>query len=477
MNSQISFILNDTLIETEINPATVVLDFIRNNRLTGTKEGCKEGDCGACTILVGETINDKLVYKAVNSCLLPIGNVSGKHLVTIEGLNCEKNVLNPIQQAFVDEGATQCGFCTPGFIVSMTGYLLNNSGLRETDLINSLDGNICRCTGHNSIIRAAEKIYNNFNHSLIENKYNLKNLTENKFIPEYFLSIKKRLEKLTSSKITRGNSNIDFLVSNGTDLFVQKPDEMMKSGLKLLQNDNDLNGINIVNGECIIGSNTTVTDLQHSDILKKYFPDINKFILLFGSAPIRNSASVGGNLNNASPIGDMTNFFMALNSVVTLTDGSSNRDIPLKKYYLSYKKTVRKQDEIMKCIMFKLPQGKYFFNFEKVSKRTYLDIASVNTSVLIYMEKNIISEIHLSAGGVSAIPLYLAETCEFLTGKVLNIVNVKKAVVIAQTEISPITDARGSAEYKRLLLTRLIFTHFLVLFPEIFKAEDTYERL
>lgn len=479
MKSKITFILNNKLIETEVNPATVVLDFIRSNRLTGTKEGCKEGDCGACTVLVGEKINDKLIYKAVNSCLLPIGNVSSKHIVTIEGINPEKNELNPIQQSFVDEGATQCGFCTPGFIISMTGYLLNNVKFDETDLVNSLDGNICRCTGHNSIIRVAENIYKKYNEDFRENENSLNFLIEYKFIPEFFVSIKDRLDEIKSDEIESNDIEFknEYFVSGGTDLFVQRPDEMIKSNVKLLQNDKSLFGVKTVNGDCIIGSNTSVEEIHNSEIFKKYFPEIDKYMLLFGSTPIRNSATIGGNLNNASPIGDMTNFFMALNSIVTLTDGKSERDIPLNKYYLSYKKTDRNSDEIMKSIKFKIPEGNYYFNFEKVSKRTYLDIASVNTSVLLFIENNLISEINLSAGGVSAIPLYLFKTCEFLKQKELNIENLNEALTIVQNEISPISDARGSAEYKRLLLERLIYAHFITLFPEIFNIEETYEKL
>jgi len=168
MESDIRFILNNELINTMINPAMVVLDYVRTLRLTGTKEGCKEGDCGACIVLVGELIKNEIVYRAVNSCLIPMNNISGKHVVTIEGLNLNEKLLNPIQKFFADEGASQCGFCTPGFIVSLTGYFLNSTGI-NSDVIDSLDGNICRCTGHNSIIRAAEKISETFKEGLNSN--------------------------------------------------------------------------------------------------------------------------------------------------------------------------------------------------------------------------------------------------------------------------------------------------------------------
>ncbi|MBS1551729.1 MAG: FAD binding domain-containing protein [Bacteroidetes bacterium] len=477
MKTRVNFILNNKSIDVEINPAVVLLDFIRNERLKGTKEGCKEGDCGACTVLIGELTNDEVLYRSVNSCLVPVGNVSGKHIVTIEGLNQGDLFLNPLQKAFVEEGATQCGFCTPGFIISLTGYFLNLANKNSGGVIESLDGNICRCTGHNSIIRAAQKVSDKI---ISENK-NLSPeiLTELKVIPEYFLTVRGRLQKIsqTGSESITDSKSYSCFVGGGTDLFVQRPDEMMNSQIKLLHNDKSLYGIDIKEGYCFIGSNTSVSDLRESEIFKRYFPEFHGFMELFGSTPIRNNATVGGNLNNASPIGDMTIFFLSLNSVVTLTDGVSERDVFLKNYYLSYKKTDRHKNEYMKCLKFNLPEGNYFYNFEKVSKRTYLDIASVNSSVFLKTENNTITEIYLSAGGVSAIPLFLNKTCEFLTGIELTVESLNEAVSIAQKEISPISDARGSEEYKRLLLTRLIYAHFLVLFPEIFKTEDTYERL
>ncbi len=479
---KISFILNDETIETDLNPAEVVLDFIRSKRITGTKEGCREGDCGACTVLIGEIYNGKLIYRSSNSCLLPAGNISHKHIVTIEGLNSSGNDLNPIQQAFAEEGATQCGFCTPGFIVSLTGYFLNNESYNESrssDVKSYLDGNICRCTGHNSIIRAANNISDKFVIKLKSENDKLKYLVKNNIIPEYFLNINSRLQNLKKDidQKEKDSSESVYFVSGGTDLFVQKPGEMLKSRIRLLHNDKYLSGIEVKDGYCILGSNTSVTEINESEVFRKYFPRINDYTKLFGSTPIRNSATLGGNLNNASPIGDMTSIFLALNSKVTLTDGIKDREIPLRNYYLSYKKTDRHAGEYMKELKFKLPTGNYFFNFEKVSKRTFLDIASVNSSVLVFTKDNIITEIHLSAGGVSAIPLYLKNTCDFLTNREINSANLNEAVSAAQTEISPLSDARGSDTYKRLLLSRLIYMHFIILFPGLIGAEDTYEKL
>ncbi|MEO6696074.1 MAG: FAD binding domain-containing protein [Ignavibacteria bacterium] len=474
----ICFILNNETIETSTNPAVVVLDYIRKKRLTGAKEGCKEGDCGACTVLTGELIDNRLVFKSINSCLMPLGNAAGKHLVTVEALNLPGKILNPIQQAFAEEGASQCGFCTPGFIVSLTGFFLNSDSSNFNKVIDALDGNICRCTGHNSIIRAAEKLSIQFKNSIPDGDERLKFLIDERIIPEYFLNIENRLKQINSvSNGVEINKNNNFhFIGGGTDIFVQKPDEVLNSEIILLKDlpeQNGLNGITEINGYCFIGSRSSVTDILESNIFKKCFPQLLDFIELFGSTPIRNGATLGGNINNASPIGDMTNFFLALNSTVILRNGKSERKIPLNKYYLSYKKTDKKPFEYMHSLSFKIPEGNYFFNFEKVSKRTYLDIASVNSSILLNIENDIITNAHLSAGGVSAIPLYLFKTSDYLTGESLNIDNIHEAVSIALSEISPISDARGTAEYKKLLLSRLIYTHFITLFPHLISIEET----
>lgn len=475
MKSKITYILNNELTEDELNPAMVLLDHVRSLKLTGTKEGCKEGDCGACTVLAGKLSGDELRYRAVNSCLIPVQNISGKHIVTIEGLNLKNNLLSPLQNAFLDEGASQCGFCTPGFIVSLTAYFLDKGTQFHYNAVDSLDGNICRCTGHNSIIRAAKKISEEFDLMATDPKVSRLNfLIEKKIIPEYFKNIKDRLKCIqTENSELTDKANVKYFVGSGTDLFVQKPDEMLSTDLIFLEQIENLNGISIKDGFCKIGSSSTVSDILESEIIKEIIPQTENFAGLFGSTPIRNSATIGGNINNASPIGDMTAFFMALNSTVILSDGIRKREILLNRFYKSYKNTEKKSDEYMESIKFKIPEGKYYFNFEKVSKRTFLDIASVNSAVLILTEGNVISEIHLSAGGVSAVPLYLFRTCGFLKGREISTANIAEAVTIAATEISPISDARGSSEYKRLLLSRLIYTHFITLFPEIIDIELT----
>ena len=469
MIEEITFILNNDFVSLKIDPAIVLLDFIRKQKhLTGTKEGCKEGDCGACTVLIGNIINDKLEYHSVNSCLLPLGNVNNTHIVTIEGLSTYN--LTHIQTDFINEGASQCGFCTPGFIVSLTGYLINNELYEIDKALNSIAGNICRCTGYTSIKRSVSDVLNKIN-SIDGNwldKISL--LIKNNILPNYFSVIAERLKKLKTDKSKTHEKDAKYFIAGGTDLYVQKPDELLEKQIVFIK-DKNLSYIEFENNICRVGAATSFEMINDSPVFQKHFPRLNRFMELVASLPIRNSATVGGNIINASPIGDMTIFFIALNASVVLNDGKNQRKILLKNLYKGYKQLDKTNDEYLEYIEFKLPSKNSYFNFEKVSKRTHLDIASVNSAIYIEAVDDIIKDIHISAGGVSPIPLYLENTSQFLLGKKIAIETLLEALPIIQSEISPISDVRGSEDYKRLLLNQLFKSHFIELFRETINVE------
>ena len=466
MKTKINFICNDSEIETSIHPGTTLLDFIRKQlHLTGTKEGCREGDCGACTVLIGELIENSVRYQSANSCLFPVGDINGKHVVTIEGLN--SNELNTIQKQFIEKGASQCGFCTPGFIISLTAYLLSNSKYDSAEAVESLSGNICRCTGHSSIINAARSVLKYVIKNITQDEVHIKELIHAGIIPNYFLTIEDRLKKLRKSESIENKNNYSVLnISGGTDLFVQKWDEILNQDINLIFSHNLPDHITEKNGKVVIGARTSISDFIDSTLIQKYFPTLKNKLKLFGSLPIRNRATIGGNIVNASPIADMVNILLALNSTLEIKTDSSERIILLKDFYKGYKQVDLNTGELIHSISFDIPQGKYFFNFEKVSKRTYLDIASVNSSIYLSVQEDVISKIYLSAGGVAPIPLSLIKTSEFLTGKSINSKNISNAYNVALSEINPISDARGTKEYKVLLLRQLIFAHFISLFPD-----------
>lgn len=463
----ITFILNNKTIKTSEHSGMTLLDFVRyEQRLTGTKIGCREGDCGACTVLVGTLENGIINYQSITSCISPLGNAHGKHIVTVEGTNL-KDKLTTAQEAMKANYATQCGFCTPGFVVALTGFALSNSDKDYSKALDAISGNICRCTGYKSIEKAAHQVTEKLEN---QDKNSFKWLIDNGFIPEYFKGIPQRLKDIEAESLKQPKGKY---VAGGTDLYVQQADNLIDNSVHLIQEKDFLKGIEINSGICSIGANATVTDLWNHSELNHYFPKLKKHLKLVSSEQIRNMASFGGNLVNASPIGDMTIFFLALNSdIIIINPDGKERQLPLKEFYKDYKTYDLKDGELIKTINFKLPTTDSNFNFEKVCKRTHLDIASVNSAVHISFENETIKEAHVSIGGVAAIPKYLHETSAYLNGKSLTSEIILEANDILQSEISPISDVRGSSDYKRLLARQLFFAHFTELIPRQFTLND-----
>ncbi len=479
----LKFILNNQIVETDLPKGETVLDFVRYRKnLKGTKIGCREGDCGACTILVGELSSEKVKYRTQTSCLMPLANANGKHLVTIEGINRDDGELTEVQNALVENSGTQCGFCTVGFVMSLTNFCIDEAPKTLDSAISAIDGNICRCTGYKSIERACSSLVRR-PLSVAADENNLENAIANEIVPEYFANIKERLIEIANQKSENTKSKIQNpkFLGGGTDLYVQKPEKMVCSDSENLFDNFDLRFIKESNEFIEIGASVVVTDLLESEIFKRVFPNLYKHLKLVSSTPIRNMATLAGNFVNASPIGDMTAWFLALDAEIELetpigegrtlrVSKESKRTLALKDFYLGYKKLAKNEDEFMTKISFQTDFT--HFNFEKVCKRTYLDIASVNTAISLKMSDNFIENAHISAGGVAPIPLYLQKTSEFLCGKEISETTITQACEILQTEVAPISDVRGSESYKRLLLKQLFTAHFVELFdfqPTIFK--------
>ncbi len=484
----IRFILNNQLVETDQRTGGTVLDYVRyHKRLVGTKIGCREGDCGACTVLVGDMEHGKLVYRSMTSCLMPLGNANGKHIVSVEGVNLPADrkgntELSPVQQAMVDTNGTQCGFCTIGFVMSLTGFVLNENAKQYEAAIASIDGNICRCTGYKSIERAAAIL----SQKMVDKpgKGTIEWLVEQKYIPAYFQEIKERLQQLKDytglkagaiqagaiqgdaiqgDAIQANTPGEKIMFGGGTDLIVQKALTVKKSALQHLFDDARLKEISFENEQCHIGASVTVTQFAESKLIQGFFPDLAKHIKLISSTPIRNMATMAGNIVNASPIGDMSIFFLSLDSDLQLSKNGNKRVIKLRDFYKAYKQTDKAPDEIIEKIIFTPPTNSSF-SFEKVCKRTHLDIASVNSACQVKLNKDgTIADIHLAAGGVAPFPKYLTNTIEFLKAKKINKEIIEEAIKIMNEEIAPISDARGTETYKRLLLRQLFLAHMISL--------------
>ncbi|MFP4025643.1 MAG: FAD binding domain-containing protein [Thiohalospira sp.] len=454
----ILFILNNKTIKAHKHPGTSLLDYIRYEmNLPGTKIGCREGDCGACTVLEGTLINGKVHYKSIVSCLTPLGNAQGKHIVTIEGIN--QKYLSPVQETMVNHSATQCGFCTPGFIMSFTSHGLSYEKSDYKNTLASVSGNICRCTGYKSIERAAKDINILLKNKDIEDP--VKWMVNHNYLPAYFMEIADRLKKIPQlTDIYKGQ-----IIAGGTDVMVQKPEETAEKELAFFYNRNDLKEIKEVKGNIKIGAANTATEIKQSKIIQKYIPEIDSYFKLISSEPIRNMGTITGNIVNASPIGDFSIILLALNASIILKKESHKRIIPLKNFFLDYKKIDLQENEYIESVSIPIPEKNFWFNFEKVSKRTHLDIASVNCAIYLKLNNDIIEKCSISAGGISPIPKFLKETSAYFIGKKVTNGTIIKANEIMQNEINPISDIRGSKEYKRLLLRQLLFAHFIKLFP------------
>lgn len=470
------FWLNDRLVETDAHPGLLVLDYVRQNRLTGTKEGCKEGDCGACTILVGSLVDGKLRYEPVTSCLVPLGEMQGKHVVTVEGINFGDR-LSFVQDAMVHNGGTQCGYCTPGFIVSMTWYLLADDEPKPSmeGFKRAISGNLCRCTGYASINRAGQQIVDALSQDgeyeavwLADDR--VATAVERGLLPKYFAEMQTRLAELDEPR--PNGADAEFFVAGGTDLYVQRGEEIPKGNVAILNHHPEMRGIRFDGQKFRVGALTTFTQFAEDEEIRKLIPRMDDFIWLIASLHIRNRATLGGNIVNASPIGDMTALLLALDSTLVLKEVSRSRQVPMRDFFLGYKTLDKRPRELVTEVIFDAGNANTHINFEKISKRKALDIATVCSGARIVARDGVIESAHVSMGGVAPIPLLLSQTCGFLRGKPINAATVRDAFPIAQSEISPISDVRGSAEYKRLLVNQILIAHFAELFPQHLDYKD-----
>jgi xanthine dehydrogenase small subunit len=457
MAQPIRFVLNTEEIELEIPTGRPLLDAIRRDAdLKGTKHACREGDCGSCVVLLGDPGSGIVRYRAMTSCLMPVAAAAGCHVITIEGL--DPGEVGPLHQPFIDEGASQCGFCTPGFLVSLAGHLLNCTDWDEAAAFNSLAGNICRCTGYASIQRATVRILEALRENVDPGEPRFAALVREGYLSPALREARSRTLGLESATVDHGD---DRPVAGGTDLYVQRPDDYSRVDVPLVRAPH--RGIRVEGDEIVLAGTATAEDMKQSPELAAELGDMFGPMDLMGSLPIRERATIAGNLVNASPIGDMTAMLMAVDATLDLAGDGGTRQVPLRSFYLGYKAMDLRPGELVESIRFPRRPGR-LFNFEKVSKRTYLDIASVNSATSILVENGAIVSAGLSAGGVAPVPMALTETEAMLVGRAPDAETAWAAALSAAAEATPIDDVRGSAVYKRLLLRQLVLAHFQALF-------------
>jgi len=458
-----SFILNNSPVSTDSSPGMTLLEFVRDvSCLSGTKEACREGECGACTVLLGSRRPDgAMSYKACASCLLPLGDADGCHVVTVEGLGGGELTL--VQKLIVEHSASQCGFCTPGIVLSLTGFALGAEKFSYEGAVDALDGNICRCTGYVAIRNAARALCESLAGIDAAPARRVGELISAGVVPAYFKDIPARLAQLKTAPRQAGEQAV--LVAGGTDLFVQRPEALMETELCFLSKRPDLDYVKVDGAVLRVGGATTIEDFRLSEPVRRHFPALERDFLLHSSAILRNKATLAGNVVNASPIGDATVILLALDARLVITGaGGKKREVPLDKFFLGYKKTDLACGELVSEIVIPLLPAGARYHFEKVSNRTTLDIAAVNSALrLTAAPDGSIADLRVSAGGVAAVPLLLG--LEAFKGRKPDAALFKDLSRTALAAAAPIDDIRGSAAYKKLLLGQLMLAHSRALAP------------
>ena len=463
IKNEIEFILNDELIKiNNVDTNVSVLNYLRiDKRLTGTKEGCASGDCGACTAIIAELTNNKLEYKAINTCIMFLYSLHGKQLITVEHLSNSK--LHPVQQSMVDNHGSQCGFCTPGFVMSMFGMYKDKVKPSNQNIDEYLAGNLCRCTGYNSIKKAAKKMYSYGKKDKFSKNEN-KIIKLLKMIKHNDILISKNNNKFyiplnlkNLIQYTQNNKQYKF-VTGGTDiaLEVTKKNNTINS-LIYLGNNRDLNYIKIKRNYINIGSATPINKII--PILKKYYPSFADMFDRYGSTQIRNVASIGGNLGSASPIGDSLPALLALNAKLIL-QSKNQRLLDIKDFFKAYRKTALKNKEFIKEIRIPILKS-HIFKCYKISKRIDDDISSLFVAYLMKLKNNIIIDINIAYGGMDSIPNFAFKTQKYLIGKEFNLKNIDKSKQMIEKDFTPLTDVRASSTYRKLVSKNLMDRLFL----------------
>jgi xanthine dehydrogenase molybdopterin binding subunit/xanthine dehydrogenase small subunit len=461
MTSGIQFVLNGEHIElTDCSTNLTLLEFLRASGRTGSKEGCAEGDCGACSVaIVDRDAEGKAAYRSINSCLVPVCLMHGREIVSVEGVAKGYKELHPVQQCMVENFGSQCGYCTPGFVASLfEGYHRKDIKTRD-QLDDQLCGNLCRCTGYRPIVDAAIQAFTNRSADTQARAFQPLAATTYQHDQETFL----RPTTLFDLLCAIGEYPQAKLIAGATELGLEITKKFKKlQTLISVEAVSELKEIKCTDDEWHIGAAVTLTQIEEK--LAQEFPALGDMLRVFGSRQIRNRATMGGNIVTASPIGDSAPTLLALDAKVVLASLNSERTLPIDQFFLAYRKTALQPGEVLKTII--IPRGhptslKRMFWWHKVSKRREMDISTVAGCFVLDVDaKNIVRNVRLAYGGVAAMPSRARKTENALLGKSWTRETVSEVLPILETEFTPISDARGTADYRRGLICSLLEKFF-----------------
>jgi xanthine dehydrogenase small subunit len=468
----ISFLLNDRLIEldfnnsTELKPTTTVLNYLRSLPFhKGVKEGCAEGDCGACTVVIAEDQGGKLVYKTIDSCLVFLPMLQGKQLITVEHL-ADGDKLHPVQQAMVEQNGSQCGYCTPGIVMSLFGLYKNRHHPSTEVIHDALTGNLCRCTGYRPIADAAASActhegVDNFTATETETLQILGKLNSDKAQIEIHTSTQHYFKPFTlTDALECRQKHPDALITGGsTDVALRQTKK--KELLHKIIDISDVGELRILEEPIEafrIGSGVTLERLLHFS--RTRLPALYKMLKIFGSLQIRNLATIGGNVGSASPIGDTLPLLIAYEASVRLQAIDRERFYRIEDFITGYRATDLKKDELITEIIIPKPSSGRIIRSYKVSRRKDLDISTVSAGFSMLAENGTVLDIILAFGGMAAQPLRARKTEAFLTGKAWTEDTVLEAMELLYHEFTPLSDARANAAYRSLVARNLLLKFF-----------------
>ena len=477
----IRFVLNGEVVETQVvDPTRTVLQFLREDlRLTGTKEGCAEGDCGACTVVVAEVgrDGDGVALKTINSCIQFLPTIDGKELITVEGLRGDDGGLHPVQRAMVENHGSQCGFCTPGFVMSLYALYRAKQNPTRQEIDDALAGNLCRCTGYRPIIAAAQTMHEH--KDTWDARQHLDALTKvardgdlaiehggrRFFAPADIQSFARVFEQYPDATILAGGTDVGLWVTKhyrelDTIIYTGRVAEML----------------NISRGQAQLDIGGAVTFSQAVPVILAEYPGLAELFRRFASPPIRNAGTLGGNIANGSPIGDSMPALMVLGATLVLRKGEEEREIALDNFYHDYQVNDLKPGEFVARILLPLPEKGQVVSSQKWSKRFDQDISAVCTAYRLELDGDRVTSFRMACGGLAA-TIRRATACEaVINGATWTEATIELACAALAEDFSPISDMRATADMRLLAAQNLLRRFYLETIDEAPETVYTYGR-